>query len=157
MESCGIVIQQEQALLVLVHIKLYFLDECNLLLLQEAPAQTVMLQFRVLEGLILAVGGWRRWVRQQLSGRVRHLENAEPAADLLVPGEWPILPLVLLHHVLGAVDNRLCLCFLDNRTCNALRSWRQQLQGVRLLVLHGQAAQCTRRRHRRWKRRLKGR
>ena len=104
MESCAIVIQQEQALLVLVHIKLYFLDECNLLLLQEAPAWTVMLQFRVLEGLILAVGGWRRWVRQPLSGRVRHLENAEPAADLLVPGEWPILPLVLLHHVLGAVD-----------------------------------------------------
>ena len=116
----------------------------------------------ILEGLILAPDGWRRWVRLQLSRLIRHLDVAEPAADLLVPGEWPILPLVLFHDVLGAVDNRRCLCscnegFLDDRTCNELRAWLPQLQGDGLLVLHGHAAHGARRRHRHRMSRLKRR
>ena len=45
-------------------------------------------------------------------GLVRHLDVAEPDTNLLVPGEWPVLPLALLHPVLGAVDNGRCRNFL---------------------------------------------
>ena len=38
-----------------------------------------------------------RWVRRRPVGLVRRLDAAEPAVDLVVPGEWPVMPLVLLN------------------------------------------------------------
>ena len=52
-----------------------------------------------------SLGGCRRWVRRRPVGPVRRLDFADPTADLLVPGKWAVLPLVLLHPVLGAVDD----------------------------------------------------
>ena len=62
--------------------------------------------------------------RAALSNTMAHrthtcLDVAEPATDLLVPGELPVLPLVLLHPVLRAVDDWR---FLDDRTGLAARS-----------------------------------
>ena len=119
-----------------------------------APVRTAVLRVRVRvrDILILARGGGRRRVRPV--GRVRRLE---PAADLLMPRVCPVLQLVLLHPVLGAVDDGRCLRFLDGRTCSALRARRPRRRGFGLLVLHGQAAHSARRRQRRRERRQKRR
>ena len=102
MESCGIVTQREQALVVLVHIKLSVLDARNRRAgdgdrrRRRRRRQYSESEFYL---LILALGGGRRWVPV---GLVCRLDVAELAADLVEPGEWPVLPLVLLHPVLGS-------------------------------------------------------
>ena len=117
-----------------------------------AAVRTAVLRVRVRDILILARGGGRRRVRPV--GRVRRLE---PAAGLLIPRVCPVLQLVLLRPVLGAVDDGRCLRFLDGRTCSALRARRPRRRRFGLLVLHGQAAHGARRRHRRRERRRKRR
>ena len=64
-------------------------DARNRLRSPVAPARTAILRVRVWDLLILARGGGLRWVWRRPVGLVRSLDVAEPAADLLVPGEWP--------------------------------------------------------------------
>ena len=144
--------QRDSALAVLVHMKHPVLDAGNQRRSPAAPVRTAVVRVRVRDILILARGGERRRVRPV--GCVRRLE---PAADLLMPRVTgrvcPVLQLVLLRPVLGAVGDGRCLRFLDGRTFCALRARRPLRRGFGLLVLHGQAAHGARRRHRRRERR----
>ena len=71
-------------------------------------SRTAVLRVRVRDVLILARCCGRCWARQWPVELVRRLDVAEPAVDLLMPGEWPVLQLVLLRPALGAVDDGRC-------------------------------------------------
>ena len=125
---------------------------------------------RLCDEVILSRGGWRRWVsdRRRRRGRVPRLHVAQPGADFLVPGQWPVSLLVLLQHALGAVLNRRrrrrwrrrCRCQAGDA---ALRARRRRIVGGLLALHHSQAANSAtgvlrrrwkrRRRQRRWRRR----
>jgi hypothetical protein len=76
----------------------------------------------------------------------------EPLADLLVPGKRPVLPLVLLHPILRAVDSGRCWNrrFLVDDIGTELPTRRPRWHGVGSLlhihVLQGKAANGARRR-----------
>ena len=126
LESCDVAAQREAALVVLVHVQVPVLDPSQRLRSPAAPARTVVLRvrgvlFRLRDVLILGRGGGRRRLRRRPVGLARSLDGAQPTPDLVAPGQWPILPLVLLHPVLGTVDLRRCRRFLGWRACGSRR------------------------------------
>ena len=133
LESSGIVTQRKQALVVLM--------QCLMLVSCGADCRTPSPNPRRIDPSV----GLRAALGKTTAHRTRTPAGRRGA--LLEPLEWPILPLVLLHPVPGAMDYGGCLLFLDDLTCCALWALRPLQLGFRLLGLHGQAAHCPRRRH----------
>ena len=66
-------------------------------------------------------------------------EVAGPSVDLLVPGEWPVLPQCHSHPSIlyweqwTSLDDGRCLRFLDDRTCGVLLARAKTAAGIRVV------------------------
>ena len=143
LESCGIITQWEQALVVLVHIKLCVLYELAVNAggaggHSSTPSQSQ----RCIDpcgGLLVASGKSTSSQTRKQPGLSR--ASFQPSSA----GEWPFLQHVLLHPVLGAVSDGQCRSFINYQTCRAHRALCPLLWGVCCLqVVDGQATNCTR-------------